>query len=158
MDEILKILKSIKIPLSQKRPNMSGVRYRGKDNRLYGNSIRSVSMGLVRDWKTGGKTISNFTQKYPELWNLLVKYGDDNVPHPYTSVCINHNTISKPHYDSNNKGVSSIIGIGDYTGGELVVEHQAIDIKNKLFTFDGSKQLHWSLPFEGQRYSLIFFN
>ena len=93
MDEILKILKSIKIPLSQKRPNMSGVRYRGKDNRLYGNSIRSVSMGLVRDWKTGGKTISNFTQKYPELWNLLVKYGDSNVPHPYTSVCINLITI-----------------------------------------------------------------
>jgi hypothetical protein len=157
MDEILKYLKSINIPSSQKRPNMSGIKYRGKDNRLYGYPIKSITMGLVRDWKTGGKMQSSFTSKHPELWDLLVKYGSDNVPHSFHSVCINHNTIAKPHYDSNNKGVSTIIAIGDFTGGELVVNDQVINIYNKLFTFDGSKELHWSLPFEGQRWSLIFF-
>jgi len=157
MDEILNYLQNVKIPLNQKRPNMSGIKYRGNDNRLYGYPIRSVTLGLVRDWKTGGKMISSFTSKHPELWDLLVKYGSVNVPHPWSSVCINQNTISKPHYDSNNKGVSSIIAIGDFTGGELVVNHQVINIYNKLFTFDGSKIQHWSLPFEGQRWSLIFF-
>jgi len=158
MEEILLYLKSITIPLNTKRPNMSGIRYRGNDNRLYGEPIRSVTLGYVRDWKTGGKTISRFTLSHPDFWNLLVEYGNENVPHPFQSVCINHNTIAKPHHDGNNKGVSSIIGIGNYTGGELVVNHQVIDIHNKLFTFDGSKELHWSLPFEGERYSLIFFN
>ena len=158
MEWILEYLESINIPLNQKRPNMSGVRYRGNDNRLYGNSIRSVSMGLVRNWKTGGKMISSFTLKHPDLWNKLEEYGNQNVPHPFTSICINHNTISKTHCDSKNKGVSSIIGIGNYTEGQLVVNHQIIDIHNKLYTFDGSKELHWSLPFKGERYSLIFFN
>ena len=145
------------IPFNTKRPNMSGIRYKGNDNRLYGVSIRSVTMGMVRDWKTGGKRISRFTECNPELWELIKDYGKSITDIPFTSVCINHNTISLPHFDKNNKGTSCIVGVGDYTGGELVVEHETIDIKFKPYEFDGSKNLHWSLPFEGNRYSLIFF-
>jgi len=152
MDNILIYLEKIIIPSTQKRSNMSGVKYRGADNRLYGNSIKSVTLGEVRDWKTGGKCISKFTKLHPHLWELLKEIKD------FKSVCINHNTVALPHRDKNNKGESTIIAIGDFTGGELVVENKVIDIHNKFFSFNGSQKLHWNLPFVGNRYSIIFFD
>ena len=160
---IMDILNSITIPLNYKRANMSGIKRigSGKDNRIYGNPIRSVTMGVVRDWKTGGKMVSTFTKHNEQLWELLCEYGQLITDIPFTSICINHNTIAEPHQDKHNQGVSCIVGIGNYTGGELVVFYEngekIVDIHNKPYTFDGSKYIHWSLPFEGNRYSLIFF-
>ena len=154
---VLEALEQISIPNNYKRPNMSGWKYTGADNRRYGYPVRSVTMGLVRDWKTGLKTISTFTNYNKELWELLVEYGKSITKLPFQSICINKDTISQPHYDKNNKGTSCIVALGNFTGGELVVEHKVVDIHNKPFHFDGSKHLHWSLPFEGTRYSLIYF-
>ena len=75
----------------------------------------------------------------------------------YTSITVNKNFQTSPHYDSSNIGMSMIISIGDYTGGELLVEGNIIDIHNKKFYFDGSKQLHSTMPFDGERYSIIYF-
>ena len=160
-DLIFEILSSITIPKNYKRPNMSGLKRIGTDGRNYGNPIRSITMGLVRDWKSGGSVISTFTECNIELWDLLCEYGKLITDIPFNSICINHNTIAEPHVDGNNVGESCIVGIGNYIGGELVVvmdngEHK-INIHNRPYTFDGSKYLHYSLPFEGERYSLIYF-
>ena len=53
----------------------------------------------------------------------------------------------------------------DYTGGELVVEgfqsdgsDAVVDNKNSIFQFNGAKFYHWVKPFQGKRYSLVFFS
>jgi hypothetical protein len=47
--------------------------------------------------------------------------------------------------------------LGDYSGGELVVEGEPSDIRYKTLQFDGWRQRHWTLPFEGERFSLVWF-
>ena len=55
-----------------------------------------------------------------------------------------------------------IIGLGDYLGGELgIIDSKTkvkreINIKNKFVSFDGS-DVHFTLPFTGTRYSLVYF-
>ena len=48
--------------------------------------------------------------------------------------------------------------IGDiHFSGELIVEGEKHDIRYKAMQFDGWKQRHWTVPFEGERYSLVWF-
>eukprot|EP00928_Gymnodinium_smaydae_P086356 TRINITY_DN7040_c1_g1_i2.p1 TRINITY_DN7040_c1_g1~~TRINITY_DN7040_c1_g1_i2.p1 ORF type:complete len:282 (+),score=9.93 TRINITY_DN7040_c1_g1_i2:104-949(+) len=102
---------------------------------------------------------------------------------PFTSVQLNYGYASKPHVDKNNLGTSFIIGLGEYSGGELWVHDESGDvsyvleatedvtgyyrvgralsgtdlsIQNVWTVFDGNK-LHYTKPFTGERYSLIFF-
>lgn len=66
------------------------------------------------------------------------------------------------------------MGLGDYWGGELAVEplellegnqlgvhahghHQIHDIRYRPLEFNGWKQRHWTLPFKGERYSIVWF-
>jgi hypothetical protein len=136
---------------------MSGYTYTGADNRRYGYGIRSVCLGLIRDWKTGNKIISKFTNENMELFNLLTEYGKSITSVPFKTICINFNTIAEKHLDKNNAGISCIVGLGDYTGGELVYGETIVNIHENPVHFDGSKIIHYSLPFVGTRYSVIFF-
>jgi len=155
--EIEELLHKTTIPLNYKRSNMSGYRYTGNDGRRYGYGIRSVTLGEVRDYQTGKKRISNFTKNNLELFEKLCIYGASITDIPFKSICINKNTIAEPHKDRNNKGVSCIVGLGDYTGGELVYGETKVNIHKNPIHFDGSKIEHYSLPFDGTRYTLIFF-
>jgi len=156
-DKILELLHNTVIPLNYKRSNMSGYKYTGADNRRYGYGIRSVTMGLVRNYMTGTKQVSKFTYCNPELYELLCEYGRSITSINFKSICINHNTVAEPHTDRNNSSVSCIVGLGDYTGGELVYGDQTVNIHKNPIEFDGSKIQHYSLPFEGNRYSIIYF-
>lgn len=75
----------------------------------------------------------------------------------FTSIIINKNVVCSKHKDKNNTGLSYIIGLGNYTGGETVVEGEMWDIRNKFLKFDGTNREHWSLPFEGTRYSCVYY-
>ena len=61
-----------------------------------------------------------------------------------------------PHRDAMNKGMNKIIGLPGYEGGELIVDGEYIDIRNKLTTFDPKKE-HSVNYFEGDRYTITFF-
>ena len=75
----------------------------------------------------------------------------------WSSVQVNLNTISAEHSDSGNKGLSLIVSLGQFTGGELVIDgHKVFDVRDNLLAFDGSKK-HFNRPYEGKRYSLVFF-
>ncbi len=74
----------------------------------------------------------------------------------YTTIQVNKNIQSPPHVDKNNVGDSYIIGLGEYTGGDLVIEGEAHDIQYTFLRFDG-RLAHWVTPFKGTRYSLVFF-
>lgn len=101
--------------------------------------------------------------QHPELKAIFQQLVDRHHTLPFTvdQVQINKNWWSPPHKDSGNVGESSIIGLGNYEGGETVVEftnnHVEYNIKNKFVTFNGSLYTHWTKPFEGQRYSLVFY-
>ena len=107
------------------------------------------------DYRTKGP--SKYNTIYPELLdmlnNLVINHDPDFM---YTTIQINKNVLSPPHIDKNNVGLSYIIALGDFKGGELVIEGCKHDIKNKFFKFDGNLG-HWTAPFMGTRYSIIFF-
>ena len=89
------------------------------------------------------------------LEHLLLPYRT-----PSSTIAINRHAQFRPHRDSgagNGQSGSLIMGLGDYTGGELVVEGVPHDIRYKPLEFDGWSERHWTLPFFGSRYSLVWF-
>ena len=105
-----------------------------------------------------GITSSQFNKRFPELLAVcraLVRAYDPNFK--YDAIQVNKNQQCAAHKDTNNEGPSLIIGLGKYTGGQLLVEKtQKFNIRNKFVSFDG-RLLHETPPFEGERYSLVFF-
>ena len=117
---------------------------------------RTITFGLTglpgRSWE------SSSGKKFPDLYLQLKNLASKIDPNfKYTSITVNKNFRSFPHYDFCNKGMSMIIAIGNFTGGRLIVEDVLVDIHNKVHYFDGSKQLHHTEDFQGTRYSMIFF-
>ena len=91
--------------------------------------------------------------------------GENGASYPFTSITMNFNYQSREHRDTFHVGGRSrIIALGDYDGGELRLraddaapaEAQLLDIKEQWLDFDGTLR-HETAPFEGERYSLIYF-
>ena len=79
---------------------------------------------------------------------------------PSTHCAVNRNAQFTPHVDSGRgqgQSVSMIVGLGDYVGGETLVEGIPYGIRYNPLEFNGWKQLHWTAPFLGERFSLVFF-
>ena len=122
-------------------------------------SVRTVTIGQVNVPFSKFKGHSKFTEQHPELWKAIkemAEYLDPN--HLYTSVTINHNVLCKPHKDCRNDGTTMIIGLGDYTGGELNIDGQDIDINHKVHYFNGWLHEHYNKPHKGERWSLMFYS
>jgi hypothetical protein len=133
---------------------------------------RGAVFGLIklRNWVASVKDTDlypsklSFYPKYTELYRLLEELMWDYDPSfKFTSIQVNDNQLCAKHKDTNNVGVSYIIGVGNYEGGELRVwndngtEYEDIDIHNKFISFDGSKRFHQTLPFTGNRYTIIYY-
>ncbi|CAK0891358.1 unnamed protein product [Prorocentrum cordatum] len=79
---------------------------------------------------------------------------------PSSTIAVNKKAQFLPHVDSGagaGQGISLIVGLGNYTGGELVVEGVVHDIRYKPVEFNGWAQRHWTRPFAGERFSLVWF-
>lgn len=79
---------------------------------------------------------------------------------PSTHCAVNRNAQFTPHVDSGRgqgQTLSMIVGLGDYTGGETLVEGVPYKIRYEPLEFNGWKQLHWTAPFLGERFSLVYF-
>ncbi|KAL7538847.1 hypothetical protein ACHAXR_009138 [Thalassiosira sp. AJA248-18] len=79
---------------------------------------------------------------------------------PSSTIAINRNAQFRPHTDNGagaGQSKSLIVGFGNYVGGELMVEGEKKDIRYKAIEFDGWKERHWTLPFQGERFSLVWF-
>jgi hypothetical protein len=131
---------------------------------IIGNVGRTDNFGF-------GKTRSGYkpfvaNAKHPELLRAIVALGNVVVPKgwKYSMITLNHGVKAKKHIDTTNVGFSVIVGVGDYSGGELNVFNpdgsgkQTIDIKDKPAMFNGAILPHSTEPFKGERYTLIFFN
>jgi hypothetical protein len=108
-------------------------------------------------------------KKHPEVFKALVEFGNQVVPKgwEYQGITLNHGVKAKKHIDTKNSGKSVIIGIGDFTGGEIKV-WKANDtnpvvksLHNKPVMFNGGILPHETQPFkEGDkygRYTIIFY-
>lgn len=105
-------------------------------------------------------------QVFPELVNSIFVLESNisrelGLNRPASSHCaVNRNAQFNPHVDSGRglgQSRSMIVGLGDYVGGELLVEGKPYDIQYKPLEFDGWKQRHWTAPFDGERFSLVWF-
>ena len=86
---------------------------------------------------------------------------------PYTHqhsprrIPLTHCAQFKPHVDSGRglgQSVSMIVGLGDYTGGEITMEQTPYRIRYLPMEFDGWKLRHWTQPFMGSdRFTLVWF-
>lgn len=73
---------------------------------------------------------------------------------------VNCNAQFTPHVDSGRgkgQSLSTIVGLGEYGAGEIVVEGDAHDIRYQPLQFDAWKLRHWTRPFSGERFSLVWF-
>jgi hypothetical protein len=141
---LLEILKARKIAIN---------RYRAKSG-----LGRSQAFGIVkqRNGKYAGSRL-NFERMdvYKELQEIAQKILPKDFE--YTSCQVNDNYLTSKHRDTGNRGESAIIGFGDYTKGELLIEGVSVDIKYKVIYFDGSIYEHATAFYIGQRYSLVFY-
>jgi len=148
--DVLKQLQKTKFPKNYSRKNVSN------------NINESFVLGDVNyrgqyfvGYKTRGE--SKYNKIFPELYVLLKNLIKSCHPSfEYTTIQVNKNVECIPHIDKNNVGPSYIISLGDYEGGKLCVEGKKYNIKNRWLFFDGTKG-HWVEPFNGERYSIVYF-
>eukprot|EP00811_Abedinium_folium_P028413 NODE_4396_length_1897_cov_4.832768.p1 GENE.NODE_4396_length_1897_cov_4.832768~~NODE_4396_length_1897_cov_4.832768.p1 ORF type:complete len:541 (-),score=79.15 NODE_4396_length_1897_cov_4.832768:168-1790(-) len=162
---VLQGLNSVTFPLSKRRNVMK----RGVVKPIYG-----MCLGMTECWYTG-PVMSRPSRERPMLAKLICALARHEMPgFTFTSVQLNKNYAAALHVDKNDAGHSAIIGLGDYTGGQLwldsvpngvaiapmaaskVSSGAAIDIRGRWSVFDGNMP-HCVLPFRGQRYTIIYF-
>jgi hypothetical protein len=151
-NNIYESLKSIKIPKA-KRNNHTQVRSALPDG------SRSIAFGYVLK-RIGRKfELSSITHKYHEIYTQLKALIKDIDPiFSYTSIQVNHNVMCNQHKDKNNVGESIIISVGDYTGGDFVIENQIYNTYHQPVSFNGSKLSHWNTNnIVGDKYSIVYY-
>lgn len=115
----------------------------------------SINVGMTCHWAKEGKPMlptRAMIANNAEIYNECKKLFPDLM---FDCIMINKNFECPPHKDKNNEGDSVIIGFGDYSGGELCIENEVHDIYWTPLMFNGSQKLHWVLPWEGDRYSIV---
>jgi hypothetical protein len=104
----------------------------------------------------------NANALFPELLNEVFRLEKLLCPHRSGSstVAVNKHATFLPHVDSGagaGQGISLIVGMGNYIGGQIVVEGQEHNISYSPLEFDGFQERHWTNPFKGERFSLVWF-
>jgi hypothetical protein len=124
-----------------------------------GGASGSFSVGAMPD---GPNAQPRANKAFPRLMRAAFELEAALRPgrEPSSTIAINRNAQFRPHLDSGagaGQSTSLIVGLGTYAGGELVVEGERLDIRYNAVEFDGWKQRHWTMPFAGERYSLVWF-
>tara|TARA_R110002012_G_scaffold309246_1_gene516144 strand:- start:3 stop:542 length:540 start_codon:yes stop_codon:yes gene_type:complete len=108
---------------------------------------------------------SQITEKLPDLFRVAKEVMRKHNPNfRFTSIQVNKNNRTAKHTDGRNIGMSYMIGLGDYTGGELLIYDEEgknpkpYVTKNKWIKFNGSIYPHETAPFKGERYTLVYYD
>ena len=175
-DLVLELLRDTNFPKNVSRKNI----FRTDQNSYEGFVLGKINL-IPHMWKKtkhriNGKMVtkikkqqqSNRTSdpKFKKLYletKKLMKMHDPK--YKFTTIQYNKNMRAARHVDGRNVGVSYIVGLGTYTGGELIVydndKKPTNPVKNDLhktfYSFNGSKFLHEVAPFKGERYTIVFF-
>ena len=100
--------------------------------------------------------------EFPELATAIFELENALRPNrpSSTMVAVNRRATFVPHTDAGagfEESTSLIVGLGEYTGGELIVDGEPHDIRYIPLEFDGWRQQHSTAPFQGERFSLVWF-
>jgi len=114
----------------------------------------SISVGYTCHWAKPNKPMlpSRAMVADPRIYNECKRLFPD---FSFECVIINKNLLCPPHKDINNIGDSIIIGLGDYTGGDLIIEGEPHCILYSPLIFNGHEKTHWTAPFTNDRFSII---
>jgi hypothetical protein len=98
----------------------------------------------------------------PELYKMLLDFGERHVTDiSWNCITVNQNYTVGPHKDRNNIGQSYLIAFGEYTGGHLKFHHGELtgshDVFRQPLIADFGNFLHSVEPWEGNRYSLVYY-
>eukprot|EP00427_Karlodinium_veneficum_P026883 CAMPEP_0169210182 /NCGR_PEP_ID=MMETSP1016-20121227/15075_1 /TAXON_ID=342587 /ORGANISM="Karlodinium micrum, Strain CCMP2283" /LENGTH=384 /DNA_ID=CAMNT_0009287699 /DNA_START=31 /DNA_END=1185 /DNA_ORIENTATION=- len=152
IDAVFHALESVEFPISSRK----NVRKAHDTKPVYG-----MCLGMVSNW-VGIPMTSRATRERPNLAKLLTAFVKHEVPDfEFTSIQVNKDYAAALHVDKNNAGTSMIIGLGDYSGGQLWIDDggqygRIVDLRNRWFKFDGNNA-HGVVPFRGRRYTLVYF-
>lgn len=114
--------------------------------------------GIVQQRKSPIKCLSSMSRDQPILYNELLRCGKAICPFDFTMIQLNKNLECPLHKDSKNAGYSMLVSIGDYEGGEVVVDGKAYDARENPLVFNGAELEHYNKPItSGIKYSLVFF-
>ena len=158
--QMLALLEATEFPKNKGRTNIlnKGQTYShsmvlGKVRKLYSSCDGKVC-----------KVESRHNAKHPELLKAAKQFLKSHDPnYRFEAVTINKNQKAAKHTDVNNEGNSYIIGLGNYTGGELVFSDKKSpyygphNIKNKWLKFVGDTD-HYVKKFSGTRYTLVYYH
>jgi hypothetical protein len=131
--------------------------------RKLGSIGRTMTLGFG-DTRSGIKEYAT-NKRHPELLRALAEFGNSVVPvnWEYNGITLNHGVKANKHKDTKNLGPSVIIGIGDFTGGDIKVwdEHdkdpKVISLHDQPVMFNGGLLYHQTTPFKGERFTIIFY-
>lgn len=79
----------------------------------------------------------------------------------YTAIAVTKQFEGSPHIDTENVAPFYGLALGDFTGGEICVESDALEVtqvetRRRLGKIDG-RFPHWVAPHTGERYSIIYY-
>ena len=124
---------------------------------------RSVSgfgtcLGLTNGPK--GAYVGAYTNQCQSLVRLINKIITNLVDDDFhwTSIQVNHNSVSTKHCDQNNDGLSGIMLFGNFSEGYFVSEDADLrtNTTRTLHLFDGCEP-HFSTKFVGERFSVVLY-
>lgn len=98
----------------------------------------------------------------PKLYAHLLEFAEKHVPIAWNAVTVNQNYQAGPHKDKHNRGPSFLVAFGDFIGGELEFHEGPRlglhDIRHKPIIENFSAYTHSVRPFQGERFSLVFYS
>jgi len=115
----------------------------------------SINIGKTCHWNKPGRPIlptlamkANKSQIWDECGRLFPE-------HNFDCIMINKNFKCPPHKDRNNIGDSIIFGVGNYNGGDLMIEGEGQCILYSPYIFNGAEKEHYVDEWEGDRYTVV---
>jgi hypothetical protein len=91
----------------------------------------------------------------PKLYKLLLEFAQQYITTEYSTIILSYNS-KKSNQKVKSRGVSTIIGFGDYTGGNLSIDGIDVDIRSG-YTADVSKSSIMLQDYTGDRFQLTFY-
>lgn len=119
------------------------------------NKQKTFGIVLKPQQKIG---LSNCSIADPKLHGLLMSFGRQYVPIPFTTIDVRWtNKSQKLKYQNNyTEGKSYMVGFGSYSSGDIQYNGKSYSIKHRPVVFDGNLK-HTIDTFTGNRFFLVYY-
>ena len=111
------------------------------------------------------KSAQKKLNQYQHLWTLanqIMSQVDPEFAKSFSALAVTYGFTGSPHIDKQNTTPFYGLALGEFVGGGICVEADWDTVAisnshNRLAKVDG-RYPHWVEPYEGERYSLIFYS